>query len=336
METLFTNAYGGLAAVKSIGKIQTRDGDGPSQVGGFLGSMGIVPYGVGFPSSSTLAQTWSKELAEKVGQTIGQQAVQNGYSGWYAPAVNLHRSPLNGRNYEYYSEDSLLSGEMVGNTVKGANNAGVYTYVKHFINNDGEAGIYRDSVYTWMTEQTLRETYLKPFQMLVQDYDGVGLMTSYNRLGGVWAGGSKALLTNLLRDEWGFKGAVITDYSDHHAYMNGDQSLRAGGTLWMSGATGGTMIGETTSNTYYQTLRQATKYTLYMYLHVRVTNKEYAEASGNDAILRQAFETPILTAPRIVGALTILALFWFGWALRDLVLDIIAIRKRKKEAKLVS
>ena len=138
----------------------------------------------------------------------------------------MHRSPFNGRNYEYYSEDSLLSGVICGNTVTGANQAGVYTYVKHFICNDGESGIYRDSVYTWMTEQTLRETYLRPFQMLVEDYDAVGLMSSYNRIGAVWAGGSEALLTGILRDEWGFDGAVITDYCDHHSYMNGDQALR--------------------------------------------------------------------------------------------------------------
>ena len=106
---------------------------------------------------------------------------------------------------------------------------GVYCYVKHLICNDQESGIYRDGVYTWMTEQALRETYLKPFQMIVQENGATGLMSSYNRLGAVWAGGSKGLLTGILREEWGFKGAVITDYSDHHRYMNGDQALAAGG-----------------------------------------------------------------------------------------------------------
>ena len=91
-----------------------------------------------------------------------------------------------------------MSGVICGNTVQGANQAGVYTYVKHFICNDGESGIYRDSVYTWMTEQALREIYLRPFQMLVEDYDAVGLMSSYNRIGAVWAGGSEALLTGIL------------------------------------------------------------------------------------------------------------------------------------------
>ena len=162
MEELFIFGYGGTVDLPSVGKLRVKDADGPAQIGGFTG-MGA---GTGFPSSSTLAQTWNAELAREEGRVIGRQAIQNGYSGWYAPAVNMHRSPFNGRNYEYYSEDSVLSGIMCGNTVQGASEAGVYTYVKHFICNDGESGVYRDSVYTWMTEQALRETYLKPFQAL--------------------------------------------------------------------------------------------------------------------------------------------------------------------------
>ena len=184
----------------------------------------------------------------QIGRIIVQQAIQTGSGGWDAPATNLHRSPFNGRNFEYYSEDSILSGELSGNTVQGAAQLGVYTYVKHYICNDGESGIYRDSVYLWMTEQALREIYLKPFQIIVEKYDGVGLMSSYNRIGAVWSGGSEALLMGVLRDEWGFNGAVITDYSDHHVFMNGDQSLRAGGTIWMDGAISGIL---TSSNSKY-------------------------------------------------------------------------------------
>ena len=236
MENLYINAYGGLAELKSVGKSKSKDADGPAQIGGFTG-MGA---GTGFPSSSTLAQTWNADLAQEEGRTIGTQALQNGYTGWYAPATNMHRSPFNGRNYEYYSEDSLLSGVICGNTVTGANQAGVYTYVKHFICNDGESGIYRDSVYTWMTEQTLRETYLRPFQMLVEDYDAVGLMSSYNRIGAVWAGGSKALLTGILRDEWGFDGAVVTDWGGSNDHALGVQN---GSTLEMP-APGGDAVRE--------------------------------------------------------------------------------------------
>ena len=241
----------------------------------------------------------------------------------------MHRSPFNGRNYEYYSEDSLLSGVICGNNVTGANQAGVYTYVKHFICNDGESGIYRDSVYTWMTEQTLRETYLRPFQMLVEDYDAVGLMSSYNRIGAVWAGGSEALLTGILRDEWGFDGAVITDYCDHHSYMNGDQALRAGGSLWMAGFTGGEMAFETGSNSYLQALRRATKEALYMYLHVRVTNRDYADSIGDTTAVRHAFTTSVFGWRHLVALIDIVAVVLFALAVRGGVID----GKLRKAAK---
>lgn len=328
MENLFVNGYGGLFELKSIGKVRSKDADGPAQIGGFTG-MGA---GTGFPSSSTLAQTWNADLALQEGRTIGTQALQNGYTGWYAPATNMHRSPFNGRNYEYYSEDSLLSGVICGNTVQGANDAGVYTYVKHFICNDGESGIYRDSVYTWMTEQTLRETYLRPFQMLVEDYDAVGLMSSYNRIGAVWAGGSEALLTGILRDEWGFDGAVITDYCDHHSYMNGDQALRAGGSLWMSGMMGGQLSCETGSNSYMQALRRAAKEALYMYLHVRVTNRDYAESIGDTAALRHDFKPAVLGWRHLVALIDLVAVALFALAIRGIVRDV-KLYKAAKAAK---
>ena len=328
MENLFVNGYGGLVELKSVGKVRSKDADGPAQIGGFTG-MGA---GTGFPSSSTLAQTWNADLALQEGRTIGTQALQNGYTGWYAPATNMHRSPFNGRNYEYYSEDSLLSGVICGNTVQGANDAGVYTYVKHFICNDGESGIYRDSVYTWMTEQTLRETYLRPFQMLVEDYDAVGLMSSYNRIGAVWAGGSEALLTGILRDEWGFAGAVITDYADHHSFMNGDQALRAGGSLWMSGMMGGQLTCETGSNSYMQALRRAAKEALYMYLHVRVTNRDYAESIGDTAALRHDFKPAVLGWRHLVALIDLVAVLLFALAVRGVVIDV-KLRKAAKTEK---
>jgi len=318
MERLFIFGYGGTVDLPSVGKLRVKDADGPAQIGGFTG-MGA---GTGFPSSSTLAQTWNAGLARKEGLIIGQQAIQNGYSGWYAPAVNMHRSPFNGRNYEYYSEDGILSGVLCGNTVQGASEAGVYTYVKHFICNDGESGVYRDSVYTWMTEQTLRELYLEPFRMLVEDYDANGLMSSYNRIGAVWAGGSKALLTSILREEWGFNGAVITDYCDHHAYMNGDQALRAGGSLWMSGMTGGTFAQETSSNSFLQALRRAAKETLYMTFHVRAVNRDYSESTGNADMLRPAYkESSLGMVQPLIYVVIILGVVCIALSIRALVID---------------
>ncbi len=282
MELLVFHGYSQTAPLPSIGKPLTNDGDGPSQIGSYSPQRG---YGTGFPCASTLAQSWNTDLAQQIGRTIGQQAAQLGYSGWYAPAANLHRTPFGGRNYEYYSEDSLLSGRMCGSTVSGSMEAGTYCFVKHLICNDQESHIYRDGIYTWMTEQTLRELYLEPFRILVEEYGGTGLMTAYNRIGGVWSGGSTALLTGILRDEWNFHGTVITDYSDHRSYMNGDQALRAGGDLWMDGTPAGFVRCEQKSPAYLAALRRATKNILYQYLHVRVVNRDYVADSGDTAML---------------------------------------------------
>ena len=303
MKSLFTNAYSSIMPVKSVGKMQDKNADGPSQIGSLTG----FGAGTGFPASITLAQTWNTDLAREVGRTIGHQALENGFAGWYAPAVNLHRTPFGGRNYEYYGEDESLSGRLCGETVLGAGEAGVYTFVKHFVGNDSENGIYRDSAYTWMTEQTLRETYLEPFRMIVEDYEAVGLMTSYNRLGGVWSGGSHALLTDVLRGEWGFDGAVITDYCDHHEYMNGDHALDAGGTLWMSGMFGGTLEQDAKSPATLAKLREAAKGTLYMQMRVKTLNRDYVEASGDDSLTAVEYRTP----------------GWFGWRQILLLVDVV-------------
>ncbi len=281
MEGIVAHGYAGTGAAESVGKASTTDLDGPSQIGGFYGYQDTT----GFPCSAILACSWNAQLFKDMGLTLGDEAAAEGVQGWYAPATNIHRSPFNGRNYEYYSEDPYLSGIACGNTVAGAKQAGIFCYVKHFICNDGESYIYRDSVYTWMTEQALREIYLQPFKMLVEDFGATGLMSSYNRIGAVWAGGSEALLTGILRDEWGFDGAVITDYSDHHEYMNGDQMLRAGGDIWMDGFVSGEFTCETESNSYKQALRNATKHVLYMYANALAENQNYVTETGDEGML---------------------------------------------------
>lgn len=324
MEELVDHAYAHTGEVKSVGKPSTSDQDGPSQIGGFFGNT----KSTGFPSSSTLACSWNADLFEEVGLAIGKEAAASGVQGWYAPAVNIHRSPFNGRNYEYYSEDAQLSGTACGNTVAGAKHAGVYCFVKHFICNDGESYIYRDSVYTWMSEQALREIYLEPFRMLVEEYGATGLMTSYNRIGAVWAGGSQALLTGILRDEWNFPGAVITDYCDHHEYMNGDQMLRAGGDLWMDGIVSGQMQYETSSNSYKQALRQATKHVLYMYANALAENVNYANQIGDDSMV-SAIGNNSTVVNKILVVLDILAAVFMVLGIVGIVKD----QKLKKEMR---
>ncbi|MCD8340977.1 MAG: glycoside hydrolase family 3 C-terminal domain-containing protein [Clostridiales bacterium] len=286
MENMVLHAYSKTGALSSIGKIQTYELDGPTQIGSF--SWGTT--GKGYANPTTLAQTFNKDLAYEFGLTSGAEAVQLGLTGWYAPGVNLHRSAFGGRNYEYYSEDSYLTGVFGSLTVEGAKDTGIYTFVKHFVVYDQEAA--RDGVYTWMTEQTLRETYLSPFRMLVEEADCTGIMSAYNRLGAVWAGGSEALLTSVLRDEWNFQGAVLTDYADHQVYMNGDQALRAGGDLWMDGwLSDGTFMYETSSNSYQQALRRAAKDVTYMYLEAAYTAQEYAEENPDSIYVTEAHES---------------------------------------------
>ena len=167
----------------------------------------------------------------------------------------------------------MLSGIMTAETVRGSLSTGTYMYLKHFIVYDQET--YRDGIYVWLTEQTLRETYAKPFEIAVKEGGCTGIMTAYNRLGAVWAGGSYALLTKMLREEWGFRGAVLTDYSDHHDYMCFDQAIRAGGDTWMDGVMGaGAFAYETESNTFRQSLRSASKNLIYIWLNA------YAQADA--------------------------------------------------------
>ncbi len=282
MENLVLHAYTQTEALPSIGKEETREADGPTQVGSY--SYGVT--GKGFPNPTTLAQTFNKDLAYEYGLVSGAEAVQLGLDGWYAPGANLHRSAFGGRNYEYYSEDSYLTGVFASLTIQGAKNTGVYTFLKHFIAYDQESA--RDGVYVWMTEQALREVYLKPFRIAVEA-GCTGIMTSYNRLGAVWAGGSYALLTGVLRNEWSFKGAVLTDYADHQSYMNADQMLRAGGDLWMDGwRSNGSFLYKTSSDGYQQVLRRAAKNVTYMVLEAAYTAREYAEENPDSVYITEA------------------------------------------------
>jgi len=260
----------------SIGKPYTVEVDGPSQIGSF----NVSKSGVGYPNATVLAQTFSKDLSYKFGKQVAKEALYCGYDGWYAPGCNLHRSPFGGRNYEYYSEDAYLSGIMAAYTIKGSLNIGVYVYLKHFIAYEQET--YRDGLYTWLTEQNLRENYLKPFKIAVQVGGCTGIMTSYNRLGATWTSGNIDLITGVLYGEWGYKGSVITDYADHHEYMNMDQALRAGTTLYMDGyLNNGTYQYETSSNTFKQKLREAAKRNIYTFLNAKYQAKVYYEL-GDD------------------------------------------------------
>lgn len=238
----------GIDYIDSVEKPYQTDAD--SATGWVYGGTGHA-----FPSVMMLTQTYNQNLAEQLGEIIGNEALIGGANGWYAPAMNIHRTPFTGRNGEYYSEDGFLSGAMASLEVKGAATKGVYSYIKHFALNDQEnhrgdrVGNY--SVATWSNEQAIREIYLKPFEMCmklddmeikyVQKSDdgtyenatamvpaSLGVMTSFNRIGATWTGGSHALIQDLLRDEWGFNGLIITDNANTGVFMSPYQMLEAG------------------------------------------------------------------------------------------------------------
>lgn len=285
MIKLVLNGYTKTNEIKSIGKPATLDYDGPNQAGSFSG--GVSEKATGF-SSIVLAQTWNAELAYSMGAAFGTECASYGIQGWYGPGVNLHRSPFGGRNYEYYSEDTLISGIMCAKVVTAAKNKGVFCYLKHICLYETESG--RDGMYTWLTEQALRELYLKPFELAVREGGSTAIMTSYGRIGAVWTGGSEALLQEVVTEEWGFKGAFLTDYSDHVNFMDADAMIRAGGDLFMR-VGGGSFDYETSSNAFNNALRSSTKDLVYMWLNALATNDDY-----NNKILNGEIDDNVVIA----------------------------------------
>ena len=179
-----------------------------------------------------LACTWNQPLAKARGEQIAKECAEINCAGWYAPAMNIHRSAFGGRNFEYYSECGVLSGLTAAAEVSGATENGLICYVKHFAFNDQD-NYRQNNICTWLNEQAAREIYLKAFEQSIKA-GGMGVMTSMNAVGPVWAGGCKALLTNILRDEWGFHGAVIIDAVVSTWYMDGNLAIRTGGTKMLA------------------------------------------------------------------------------------------------------
>ncbi len=273
-----TNGAYNTPKMESIDKPATEDHDGPQ---GFSSLMGSYKNVTAYMSEPLLAATFNKELGKKMGTAIGEEslAMSTTFSGWYGPAMNTHRSPFAGRNFEYYSEDGVLAGKIAAEVVSGAADKGLYAYIKHFALNDQETW-RTEALCTWADEQTIREIYLKPFEIVVKtakttlDYisDSEGnhtkkeisactaVMSSFNRIGTTWAGGSKALMTNVLRDEWGFRGFGISDFNLYN-YMVPDQGMRAGTDMQLTWAsfkpTKENGFNDTSSATARQALRKA-------------------------------------------------------------------------------
>ena len=266
-------------AVPSVGKPEHLDLDGPSGLNQEVnaGATASPTFWTSFPIETAIAQTWSTDISFRFGLTIGYEAYVTGVAGWYGPAANIHRSPLDGRNFEYYSEDPLLSGKMCAQTVQGATSNGLYAYVKHFVVNETENK--REGLITWLSEQSLREIYARSFEITVKEGHANAIMSAFNRLGATWSGGNYSLLTGLLRQEWGFRGSVLTDYALdwEMPYMDINQGIRAGNDMWLNGIRTNTIgvINDAGSATTISCAREATKNMLYTFCNTMYQQSEY-------------------------------------------------------------
>ncbi len=296
-------------AIESVGKTGGQDRDGPAGFNGSVVSGKSADWTV-FPAETLTGCSFSQRLTYNLGQSQGQIANASGLSGWYAPGVNLHRSPYNSRNYEYYSEDGVLSGKLAAETIRGAKEKGLACYLKHFVMS--EPGQNAGNWYIWTTEQALRECYLKPFEICVKEGGSNAMMSAFNKLGAIWCGYNHALLTDVLRTEWGFRGTVITDWGQ--GYMNNyAAAVKAGNDLWLGANT--LRLNFNDPGTAYGA-RESAKSILYTFVDTAMSAKEYQEKVENGEI---DDKYNVTLGPTAAGGASS-PLFYGLWALVDVVL----------------
>ena len=230
MASLVGRAFHRTAPAESVALPGTHDENGPN---GLTGRLMMSKLDVtSFPSEDIMAATYNPELIAKVGEAIGEDCLANGYAGLYGPGANIHRTPYGGRNFEYYSEDPFLSGEVCTAEVAAMSDKGVYVYIKHCVLNDGETD--REGIGTWCSEQAIREVYLKAFQRPMETVETAGVMNSYSRVGCTWNGAHSGLMRGVLRGEWNNKGLYISDNTTFNTYMSGVDGVLAGTTMFDS------------------------------------------------------------------------------------------------------
>lgn len=221
----------GTTAIEDEGVPGVVHKDGPAGISSTLAGGNINC--MGYPPAVVLASTWNVDLAEQRGKLVGEDSLSSDVTVWYAPAMNIHRTAMSGRNFEYYSEDGFLSGVMgAAETANFQKKGGIVT-IKHFAINDQETNRIGGSMFC--NEQSARELYLLPFQMCVEEGNATGIMSSMNRVGGRWIGGHEGIMTNMLRNEWGYKGFVITDQTSFASFNYCDirEGLAAGNDIWL-------------------------------------------------------------------------------------------------------
>lgn len=307
MDTMI--ALGGYqtAAAASVEKTQTVDCDGPASINNNFTGTGSI----GFPAGVMIANTWNVDIAEQFGQSIGKMADEMGVSGWYAPAMNTHRSAFAGRNFEYYSEDPLLSGKIASSAVIGAEKEGVYAYIKHFALNDQETNRC-NQLCTWFNEQSAREIYMKPFEICVKEGGAKAVMTAFNFYGIEPAQASSTVLNNILRDEWGFRGFALTDYYGVYGYQDADRMIRNGNDcMLVAYDTETNHVSDTESATSIKAMRQACKNIMYTV----VNSRAYDEANLQTGLMTWQIAAIVIDVILAAGII---------------VLEVLAVKKMKK------
>ena len=307
--TIGVSGYG-IEYIDSVEKPFNIDAD--TAAGLLYGGTGAM-----FPNAMTLAQTWNLDLASEYGTMIGNEGLLGGADGWYAPSMNIHRTPYSGRNGEYYSEDAFLSGAVASREVYGAASKGMYTYIKHFALNDQETNRCA-FLLTYSNEQAIREIYLKPFELCIKNFDGtqIAVMSSFNWIGTVPACSNEDTLTTILRNEWGFRGMVITDYDGSYGYMITDHCVRTGNDLMLGfSSQASNQLTNTESATLNNALRTSCKNIMYT-----IANSGYYTNTTDDSGMSNM--TKLFVTIDVVTVLLVV-----------LCMALVIVRYRKKHAK---
>ena len=235
-----------------------------------------------YPTPTVQAQCWNVRMPYLFGLSEAKDMIIGGADASYGPASNIHRTPYGGRNSEYHSEDGLLAGYTLAGVTKGLADGGKQGFIKHFAVNDTE--YHRVGLFTWLTEQALREIYLRPFEEAIKRGEATALMTSFNRVGAIWSGGSEALCQGVMRNEWGFKGMTITDMIENSTLMDVNQTFRFGNNYILGGSGWNTGVGGTPSASstprVQQRLRESAKQVIYGHIRVLLLNEKYNEGES--------------------------------------------------------
>lgn len=310
-------------AIKSVGKVATLDSDGTSGLNDWY----IQVYGTAFPVEVLIAQTWNKALAYETGSAIAQEYADCGIYGWYGPAMNIHRNAFGGRNFEYYSEDPVLSGYIASSEVNAAVEKGVYPYIKHFVLNEQESNRCC-MLLTYSDEQAIREIYLKPFEICIKNFDfenhkPLAVMSSFVFIGDKWCGANPNLLNNVLRDEWGFKGMVLTDWNGSYGYQNTDDCVRNGNDAMLGfNQNESNKITDSDSPTLVKALRQASRNILYTVANSGNYTSEDANSGEMQQMTKIFIAADAIIAVLCLGIMSVIVIRWLKKRKTEIAIEV--------------